>query len=96
MSLVELEHDRDQHSNVLSSSKYEKSPLKNDSESPEDCARSNNEEASAFGTGKEVPKFFVDMVWYSVTVESSRDQFGCSKTYTVRFDDIEYEECSDK
>ena len=72
MSLVELERRRDQHSNMLSDSESEKAQLKNDSESLDDCAISDNEEANAFGTGKEVRKFFAGMVWYSGTVESSR------------------------
>ena len=79
---------------MLSSSKYEKSQLKNDGKSADDCARSDNEEASAFLTGKEVPKFFSGMVWYSVTVEYYREHFEGSKTYTVRFDDGEYDEWS--
>ena len=96
MSLVELERRRNQHSNVFSSSESEQAPLNNDSESPDDCARSNNEEANAFGTGKEVNKFFAGMGWYIGTDESSIEQFDGSKTYTVRFEDGEYEEWSDE
>ena len=81
---------------MLSSSEYEKSPLNNNSKSPDDCARSDNKEANAFGTGKEVPKFFAGMAWYSVTVESSREKFNGSKTYTVWFEDGKYEEWSDE
>ena len=69
--LVELERSREQNSNVLSSSKSEKEPLKSDSESPDDCARSDNEEKNSFGTGNEVCKFFAGMVCYIGMVESS-------------------------
>ena len=73
VSLVDLEFHCDKHSNVLSSSEPEQAPLKNDSESPDDYARSDNEEANALGTGKEFCKFFAGMGWYSCMVESSRE-----------------------
>ena len=93
VSLVDLERRRDQHSNVFSSYESEQAPLNNDSECPYDCARSTNEEENAFGTGKKVRKFFASMGWYIGTVESSREKFDGPKTYTVRFEDGEYEEC---
>ena len=43
---------------MLSSSESEQAPLKNNSEYPDNCARSDIEEANAFGTGKEVRKSF--------------------------------------
>ena len=52
VSLDDLERRRDQHANVLSSSKYEQVPLKNKSESLYYFPRSDNEEANSFGTGK--------------------------------------------
>ena len=36
------------------------------------------------------------MGWYSYIVESSREKFDGSKTYTVQFDDTKYEEWSDE
>ena len=81
---------------MLSSSKYEQVPLKNDSESLDNFARSNNEEANAFGTCKEVCKLFSGMGWYIGTVEYYRYQFDGSKTYTVRLEDGEYEEWSNE
>ena len=80
VSLVELELCRDQHSNVLSSSESEQAPLKNNSESSDDCARSDNEEATAFGTDKEIRKFFAGMGWYSSTFESYIEQSDGSNT----------------
>ena len=56
---------------MLSSSEYEQAPLKNDIESLDDCARSDNDEANAFVTGEEVRKFFTVMGWYIGMVESS-------------------------
>ena len=75
---------------MFSSSKYEQAPVKNDSEYPDNCTISDNEEANLFGTGKEVRKFSVRMKWYSGTVESSINKFYGSKTYTVRFEDVKY------
>ena len=62
----------------------------------DDCTRSDNEEANTFGTGKEVHKFFVVMVWYIGTVESSREQLDGSNTYTVWLEDVKYEEWYDE
>ena len=44
-----------------------------------------------FGTDKEVRKFFSGMGWYNGTIESSREHFGGSNTYTVSFEDGKYE-----
>ena len=70
--------------------------MNNNSESPGDCAISDNEESNAFGTGKEVRKFFSGMGWYSGTVESSIQQLGGSKTYTVWFECVKYDGQSDE
>ena len=96
MSLVDLELRNDHRSNVLSRYKYEQAPMKNNSESLDDCARYNNKEANMFGTLKEVRKFFACMGWYNGTVESSREQFSGSNTYTFRFEDGKYEEWSNE
>ena len=71
--LVELERRRDQHSNVLSSSESEQALLKNNSESPGDCTKYNNEGVNVFVTSKEVCNIFAGMGWYSGMVESSRE-----------------------
>ena len=65
--------------------------MNNNSESPGDCAISDNEESNAFGTGKQVRKCFSGMGWYNGTIESSREHFGGSNTYTVSFEDGKYE-----
>ena len=44
-----------------------------------------------FGTGNEVHTLFAVMGCYSGTVEPSREKFNGSNTYTVRFEDGEYE-----
>ena len=62
----------------------------------DDCPRYDNQEGNDFGAGKKVRKFSEGMGWYSDTVESSRYQFDGSKTYTVQFDESEYEEWYDE
>ena len=76
---------------MLSGFESEQTLLNNDSESPDGCDISNNEEANAFGTGKEVRKLFAGIVWYSGMVESSREHLNGSSTYTFWFEDGEYE-----
>ena len=91
MSFVELKRSYNHHSNVLSSHKHEKALLKNDSESPDDCARSDNKAKNAFETVNEVHKFLAGVGCYSGTVELSRDKFNGSINYTVLFEDGKYE-----